>query len=290
MDEKARKSVLGRGLNSLIPVTEYDREFVRKIKVTDIISNRFQPRNNFEEEKLKELEDSIKEHGIIQPVIVRKIDSGYELIAGERRFLAVKRLGLEEIPALVKNVSDQKSLELALIENIQRDDLNPIEEAKGYQTLCREFKLSHDTVAQKVGRSRASVTNTMRLLKLPSPVQQGLIDGALSVGHAKVILGLSDEDLQLKLFEKIQKKGLNVRETEKVVQALVEQKKQPVQEKNTDLPYKYNEYARMLHTELKTGIEIRCSGTAGKVIIHFSSEEELDRIVEQIQQKSSVTA
>ncbi len=288
MEQKIRKSVLGRGLNSLIPVSAYDREFVRQIKIDEIISNRFQPRHYFEEDKLKDLVNSIAEHGVIQPVIVRKGNTGYELIAGERRYMAAKRLGLNEIPALIKNVDDQKSLEIALIENIQRDDLNPIEEAKGYQTLCKEFKLSQDVVAKKVGRSRTSITNSIRLLKLPEPIQNGLIEGSVSVGHAKVILGVADKQERLKIFERVVKKGLNVRDTEKLVRSLSALKTTKRRFADPNLKYKYKEYAESLRNRLETDIDIKWNGETGKIVIHFKSEKELDKIVDRFQQNSAV--
>ncbi|MEW6535372.1 MAG: ParB/RepB/Spo0J family partition protein [Candidatus Auribacterota bacterium] len=282
MEEKIRKSVLGRGLSSLIPVDEYNREFVRKIALTDIISNRFQPRNRFEESKLHDLEESIREHGIIQPVIVRKSAHGYELIAGERRFIAAQRAGLEEIPAIVKNVDDQKSLELALIENIQRDDLNPIEEARGYLTLCEEFKLSHEDVSKKVGRSRTTITNSMRLLKLPEKIQDSLKDSSLSVGHAKVLLGVHSQEMQLRVFEKIIKKSLNVRETEKLVRSLEQEKMVQREPVEPQMKYKCRECADFLRGRLGSAVDIKMTGNQGKIIIHFNSEGDLDRIVGSI--------
>lgn len=285
-DKVIRKSVLGRGLNSIIPVDELKNEFVRKIAVGKIRANRFQPRNRFEESKLKDLEDSIREHGIIQPIIVRKNIDGYELIAGERRFLAAQRCGLQEVPVIVKNVDDQQSLAIALIENIQRDDLNPIEEAKGYQMLCNDFQLSHEDVSKKVGRSRTSVTNTMRLLKLPERIQDALADSSLSVGHAKVLLGVSDEDTQLRIFEKIRQKSLNVRDTEKLIKSATEEKKTQRSYTEPHLKYKCKEYAEMLRDTLQTSVDVKVAGAEGKIVIHFNSPEELERIVDGIHDKT----
>jgi len=283
MEESQKKSPLGRGLSSLIPVTELDREYVRRIKIDEIVSGRYQPRNTFIEDKLKELEDSIREHGVIQPIIVRKKPDGYEIIAGERRYLAAKRAGLEEIPAIVKNVTDQKSLELALIENIQRDDLNPIEEAKGYMTLCSEFQLSHDAVAKSVGRSRTSVTNSMRLLKLPCEIQDALIDGSFSVGHAKVILGVSSPQDQIRIFEKVRKKSLTVRQTEKLVQALNEPQETKQLHFEPDVEDNWRRRALNLKNELDASIEISLTSMEkGKIIIHFESQEEFNRIAQRI--------
>jgi len=277
-----KRSALGRGLSSLIPVSELKREFIEKIEITKIVSNKFQPRNNFVEEKLQELVESIKEHGVIQPIIVRKVSEGYELIAGERRFLAAQRIGLQEIPAIVKNVTDQKSLELALIENIQRDDLNPIEEALGYEMLCKEFSLSQEIVAQKVGRSRTSVTNTMRLLKLPGQIQGSVAEGNFSVGHAKVILGVEDSDTQLKIFNKIISKDLTVRDTEKIVHSLSMPKITKSSKVNLERNRKYKNCAEQLRNTLDSSVEIKWNGEKGKLVIHFESEKDLESIVRKI--------
>ena len=286
MDAKARKNGLGRGLDTMIPLSELDREIVRKIKLTEIVSNRYQPRHRFEEEKLKDLENSIRENGLIQPIIVRKIKDKFELIAGERRFLATKRLDLKEIPAIVKNVTDQKSLEIALIENIQRADLNPIEEAMGYKMLCDDFSLSHDTVSQRVGRSRSVVTNSMRLLKLPRKIQSSLIDETISVGHAKVILGLESPDDQIRVYERVKTKNLTVKETERVIACLGNLKKARRTYLNPELKHKCKQYAQSLRKCLDAGIEIKWSEQTGKIVISFNSEEDLDRIVEKIDSQS----
>jgi len=254
MDLKARKNGLGRGLDTLIPLSELDREVVRRIRITEIVSNRYQPRHRFEEEKLIDLENSIRENGLIQPIVVRKIKDKFELIAGERRFRATQRLGLKEIPAIVKNVSDQKSLEIALIENIQRADLNPIEEAMGYKTLCDDFSLSHDIVSQRVGRSRSVVTNSMRLLKLPRRIQSSLIDGTCTVGHAKVILGLDNPDDQIKVYEQVKTKNLSVKETEKAIANLDKSKKTRRTYIDPNLKYKCRQYAETLKNRLDAGV------------------------------------
>jgi len=282
-----KRSALGRGLSSLIPVSDLKREFIEKIEITKIVSNRFQPRNNFVEEKLQELVESIKEHGVIQPIIVRKVSQGYELIAGERRFLAAKRLGLGEIPAILKNVTDQESLELALIENIQRDDLNPIEEALGYQMLCSEFNLSQESVSQKVGRSRTAVTNSMRLLKLPEEIQNSVAEGAFSVGHAKVILGVVDSDTQLKIFNKIIAKDLTVRDTEKMVHTLSFPKIRKSSKINLERNRKYKNCAEKLRNVLDSSVEIKWSGEKGKLVIRFESEKDLEKIVRKISSQTT---
>ncbi len=282
MDAKARKNGLGRSLDTLIPLSDLGREVVRRIKLAEIVSNRYQPRHRFEEEKLKDLENSIRENGLIQPIIVRKLKDKFELVAGERRLLATKRLNLEEIPAIVKNVSDQKSLEIALIENIQRADLNPIEEAMGYKMLCDDFDLSHDLVSQKVGRSRSVVTNSIRLLKLPRKIQSSLIDETISVGHAKVILGLKNIDDQMKVYSQIKTKNLTVRETEKIVDCLGNNKKTKRAYTDPEMRRKCKLYAQVLRKNLDATIEIKCSEQAGKIIISFNTEKDLDRIVEKI--------
>ncbi len=285
MQDKTKRTGLGRGLSSLIPVSELDKQFIRKIMIAEIVANKHQPRTNFAEEKLQELVDSIRQHGVIQPIIVRKLDMGYELIAGERRFLASKRLGLKEIPALVKNATDQESLELALIENIQRADLNPIEEAKGYLMLSKEFSLTQDSVAKKVGRSRTAVTNAMRLLKLPKKIQQALITSDISVGHAKVLLGVPEQEDQLAVCDKIIQKNLTVRDTEREIQKMAMAKiappKIPIDPK---LRKKCKQFAVTLRESFQTQVNVKWTGDSGKLVINIASEKELDRIVDQLKQ------
>lgn len=284
-DPKQKKSPLGRGLQSLIPVSPLDRELVHRIKLSDIKANRYQPRSEFIEEKLKDLELSIKENGVIQPIIVRKMQAGYELIAGERRFIAAQRAGLNEIPAIVKNVNDLKALELALIENIQRADLNPIEEARGYLMLSEEFNLSHEDIARQVGKSRTAITNALRLLKLPPKIQHALQDGSFTVGHAKVVLGLEDQDAQLDVFRQIVRNSFNVRNAEKLVQALKSPDKKTVVPSLTDpdLKQAFGEVTGALRSKLKSRVEIKWNDTSGRLIIHFNSRKELEHIAKHFQ-------
>ncbi|MDX9702086.1 MAG: ParB/RepB/Spo0J family partition protein [Candidatus Auribacterota bacterium] len=287
MQDKSKKTGLGRGLSSLIPVSELDKQYIRKIQIAEVVANKYQPRTDFAEEKLQELMESIRQHGVIQPVIVRKIDSGYELIAGERRFLAAKRLDFQEIPALVKSVSDQETLELALIENIQRADLNPIEEAKGYLILSKEFSLSQDSVAKKVGRSRTAVANAIRLLKLPQRVQQALVCSDISVGHAKVILGLPEPEDQTALCEKIIAKDLTVRDTEREVRRMTTKPQCQSAPVDPQLRKKCKQYALALRESFRTGVDVKWTGNKGKLIITVANEEELDRIVSQLKQNAT---
>ena len=218
------KRGLGKGLGALIPtpeVVEYnpEQDVVLEISVEEIIPNSFQPRKEFDPEKLQELASSIQEHGVIQPVIVRPRlnNTGYELVVGERRLRACKMIGLEKIPAVIKTLSDQEMTEIALIENIQRENLNPVEEAKAYKRLIEEFGLTQEEVAKKVGKSRSFVANFLRLLQLPSDILDLLADGKVTVGHVRPLLSLVNESLQRQVVKEILERNLSVRETEETV-------------------------------------------------------------------------
>src|SRR5690349_537856 len=210
------RKVLGRGLEALIPTTDSgQRERVQMLKVSQVIASRFQPRLNFSPEKIEELASSIREKGIIQPVLVRQnSDNQFELIAGERRLRAAKHLGFEEIPAIVRRVHDADVLEMSIIENIQREELNAVEEAKAYRRLAQEFGFSQDAIADKVGKDKSSISNLLRILNLPEIVQDYLTKNLITFGHAKALLSLADSKAQIKFCEKIVKNGLSVRQME----------------------------------------------------------------------------
>lgn len=284
------RQALGRGLDSLIPV-QGDIEEAPSAAATprqelpiDLIKpNPFQPRKEFEPLELEELAASIREKGVMQPIMVRpRPDGSYELIAGERRLRACKLAGLAQIPVVIRDVDDTESLELALIENIQREDLNPVEEARAYQQLLSQFSLSQEEMAQKVGKDRSSVANTLRLLKLPAPVLEMVEKNLLSEGHARAILGLDNDDAMLRLAEKIRRDGLSVREAEKLAQG-----EKPAA---TGKPPKAakgevkDPHARHLEEELrrKLGTHVKVTprtAQKGKIEIEYYSLEDLDRIV-----------
>jgi ParB family chromosome partitioning protein len=280
------KSGLGRGLSSLIPGAdnEYQKndggEEVKNIKVEQIVSNHWQPREYFDHEQLEELTASIKAHGILQPLILTNISHDqYELIAGERRWRAAKVLGLKTVPAIVRSVVDQQKLELALIENIQRQDLNPLEEARSYQRLITEFSLTQEEVAARVGKKRSSVANALRLLELPEEVRNALTDKQISVGHAKVILSAPTVKGQLVLFKKIMASNLSVRQSESQGQKTIV--KSHLRSNRQDPILKSLE--DVLQQALGTKIHVRQqSGGGGTIIIDYFSSEELQRLVTKI--------
>lgn len=278
------KLALGRGLSALIPdvavsdIPDTTIGGVTEIEIGRIKQNKYQPRLNFNDETQKELTASIKEKGLIQPIIVRNIDGGYELIAGERRFRAARSLGMEKIPAIIKSVTDEESLELSLIENIQREDLNPVDEAKAYKRLTVEFNLSQDEVAVKVGKDRTTVANSIRLLNLPEDIQLKLGSGEISVGHAKVILGLESVVEQRTIVERIIKDGLSVRNTEIAVANV---KEPPVHKRK--MAYKDQQIIAMEeHMQRVLGTQVKiCQGKKkGKIEIEYYSQEDLERLLE----------
>ncbi|MBN1778775.1 MAG: ParB/RepB/Spo0J family partition protein [Candidatus Buchananbacteria bacterium] len=283
-----RPSGLGRGLGSLIPskikteilpansAVKPKEETVQQIDVDAIETNPHQPRTEFNHDALEELTNSIKEHGILQPLILTKIDGGYQLVAGERRLRAAKMLDLETVPAIVREIKDQQKLELALVENIQRQDLNPIEEAISYQRLMDEFSLTQDQVAKKVGKSRTVVTNLLRLLNLPTEVQKGLIDGKINYSTARVIAGLPD-DQQLTFFNQVLKNDLTVRAVEGQAQKIAV-KRHFRKSKDPDLRLK----EETLEKALGTKVTIKKSGETGQIVIEFYSPSDLDDLINKI--------
>ena len=286
-----KKTSLGTGLSSLIPnKTNQDENFaftksnfsnsnaVIKIPVENIIPNPNQPRYYFDGNNLKDLSNSIKEHGVIQPILVTKLSEGkYELIAGERRLQASKLVGKKEIPAIVKIASNQEKLELALIENIQRHDLNPIEEAKAYKKLQVEYNLTQEEVAQKAGKNRSTVANMMRLLELPIEIQRGLIEKKITEGHARAILSLENPEKRRALYELILKNKLTVRETEEKVREVTvhTHKRQTIKQ----IDPKIQDLEDKLQQKLGTKVQIKKKGTSGKLVIEFFSEEEFEKIL-----------
>ena len=259
-------------------------EQVQRVGISRIRPCPLQPRKHFSNEALSELADSIKEQGIVQPLIVRERNGHLELIAGERRWRAAQQVGLAEVPVIVREADDRAVLELALIENLQRENLNPVEEAQGYSRLINEFQLTQELVAGKVGKSRAVVANALRLLKLAPEIQSYLRDGRLSVGHAKVILGLGSEKQQKLAAEKILKEGLNVRQTEALVNRLQTRDDGPSGKSPVALPLAHDAHVSRLEDQLRerlgTKIHLRYSNGKGALEISFFSDDELQRILQ----------
>ena len=285
---------LGKGLDSLIPASvpkmEAEQEVVKTesnaqgtyVKITKVEPNREQPRKNFDEDALQELADSIKQFGLLQPILVQDRQNYYEIIAGERRWRAAKLAGLKEVPVIIKSYSEQEIVEISLIENIQREDLNPIEEALAYKRLLTEFGLTQDEVAERVSKSRTTVTNSMRLLKLDERVQQMIIDDMITTGHARALISIEDQNLQYELAQKIFDEKLNVREVEKLVKSIQSPKpKKEPKKVNESLELVYRDIEERLKQSLGTKVSIQSrENGAGKMEIEFFSHEELERITE----------
>lgn len=282
MPSPKKKPALGRGLGSLMGEARSETGFVEqkeetKVPIDKINPNPNQPRTHFNETLLNELADSIRENGVLQPLLVRKKGKGYEIIAGERRYQASKIAGLEELPVIVKEVDDQKMLELALIENLQRSDLNPIEEAKGYRQLIKASGMTQEALSKAVSKSRSSITNSLRLLDLPEPVQQYLFDGRLTAGHARAILAVPYEEQRIKLADKVVAEGLSVRATENLAPlfSVGETPRTP----RPVMPQSYKRAARVLRQALNTNVKVKSSRGKNKIEIEFKDEEELTRIL-----------
>jgi ParB family chromosome partitioning protein len=283
------RKALGKGLEALIgespqepvQVEEQPRQGLVKLKVDKIKSNPYQPRTKVDEEKLSELSASIKEKGIIQPVVVREVGEGFELVAGERRLLAAKRLGWEEIPAVIAGkLSKEDMLELSLIENLQREDLNPIDTARGYKRLLEECRLTQAEVAQRIGKDRSSVANTMRILGLPEEVQKLVGEGRLSEGHARAILSISGEKEQIALSRRVVNEGLSVRRTEYLAQP---GSRTGVSRKRARISPEFLEIEEKLKQLFGTSVKVLGKGKGGRIEIEFYSEEDLSRILELLQ-------
>ena len=279
---------LGKGLDTLIPVTvnsgisKKEQKQETLIKITMVEPNRDQPRKNFDEDSLMELAESIKQFGLLQPILVQDKKDHYEIIAGERRWRASKLAGLKEVPVIIKNLTDQEIVEISLIENIQREDLNPIEEAQAFKRLLTEFSLKQDEVAERVSKSRTAVTNSMRLLKLSDDVQQMVIDEMISTGHARTLLAIDNKDKQYELAQEIFDKKLSVRETEKLVKNIgkpVKEKKEAVKDEKLEIIYQ--DISEKLKIELGTKVTvIPKENGSGKIEIEFYSNDELERLID----------
>jgi len=276
-----KKTTLGRGLDALIPKETVEvgssggTGFI-VAGVQEVTPNRSQPRKDFDDESIAELAASIKEKGIIQPIVVRNTPGGYEIIAGERRWRAAQRAGLTKVPIIVKDVSDREVLELALIENLQREDLNPIEEAMAYSQLIQDFGLTHEDVSGRIGKDRSTITNQLRLLKLTEEAKQALVDGEISAGHARALLSIELEEISLQVLNAIIKQRLSVRMTESLIRKLSQEKKSVAEPQGEDI------YLRQMADELKrnlnTKVRIVNKKGKGKIEIEYYSQDELDRL------------
>ena len=282
--KKPIRGGLGKGLDLLIPQAEPEKKQAEQeplmLKTSQLEPNKDQPRKKFDEEKIAELAESIKQYGIIQPIIACKKDDYYQIIAGERRWRAAKKAGVKEVPVVIKEYSDKEIAEISLIENIQREDLNPIEEAKSYKQLIDEYKLTQEELAVRVSKSRTEIANKMRLLKLHSEVQKMLVAGDLSAGHARALLGLEDKKDQLKAAKEVTEKNLSVRQTEDLVKKMNEPKKSAGSKKKDDsLDFIYRDLEKKLSESLGTKVKInRKDKNEGKIEINYYSEDELDRL------------
>ncbi len=271
------RKVLGRGLEALIPTeVQGSKERVQTLKIQQIQASKFQPRQTFAKEKIEELAQSIKEKGVIQPVLVRAIEGDrYELIAGERRLRAVQHLGLEEIPAIVRRVADADVLEMAIIENIQREDLNAIEEAKAYRRLSMEFGFTQDAVAERVGKDKSSISNLLRILNLPEKIQEYVTQDLITFGHAKALLAFVDPQKQLQVSEQIIKKGLSVRQIEAMTQRKTLRSASRIVTKDLDVKY----LEEKLQHKLGTKVRVIHGKKRGRLEIDYYSLEDLDRVL-----------
>jgi ParB family chromosome partitioning protein len=273
------KNSLGRGLGAMFPDLANqlgDKPAFVLCGIEELVPNRFQPRRDFNDEHQKTLVVSVKKNGIIQPIVVRKADTGYEIIAGERRWRAAQAAGLKEVPIVIRAADDREAAELSLIENIQRESLNPIEEANAYQTLTTTFSLSQTDISARVGKDRSTIANTLRLLKLPGAAQQALIDRTISAGHARALLALESPGEQLPVLRLIQRRELNVRETERLVQRL---KRSPQDKKTLRKDPFLADLERELSSQLLAAVQIRAGKRAGTIEIRYTSAEELNRLV-----------
>lgn len=278
-----KKKALGRGLNALVGEAQYETGnsgSETKLSIGDIVPNPNQPRTHFNETELNELSESIREHGVLQPLLVRKKGSKYEIIAGERRYQASKLADLTEVPVIIKDVDDQQMMALALIENLQRSDLNPLEEAKGYRQLIDASGMTQDALSKAVSKSRSAITNSLRLLDLPEQVQQLIFDGQLTAGHARAILAVPYEDARIKLAERVVKEGLSVRATEHLAPLFsvgnAPKAPRPV------TPQSFKKAARVLRQRFNTNVRVKSTRGKNKIEIEFKDEEELKRILSEM--------
>lgn len=279
-----KKSALGKGLGALIPevgdkiVEENEKSKVLEVDINQVSPDKEQPRKNFDEEKLEQLANSIKEHGIIQPILVRKEENYFKIIAGERRWRAARIAGLKKIPILEKVLDKKQTMEISLIENLQREDLNPIEEARAYKKLIDEFNITQEDIASRIGKSRPTISNTMRLLALDTRVLNYLVDGTLSEGHGKTIVSIENNEIQYEIAKRIIDEGLNVRQTEALIKNINNAKKKIKVKPVKDIYIK--DIEDKLKSALGTKVSINSGRKKGKIEIEYYSNDDLERIIE----------
>ena len=280
----SKKFALGKGLGALIPEESIVEEKSNNllIPLNKIKSNSDQPRKNFDSDKIVELAESIKHHGIIQPLILKKVEDEYIIVAGERRWRAAKSLGLKEVPAIIMDLSDKQVLEISLIENIQRQDLNPIEEAMAYKKLLSDFKLTQEELSKRIGKSRTAITNSMRLINLDERVQVYLIEGVISEGHGRALLAISDGDKQYELSQRVIDEKLSVREIERIVKSILTDNEKPKEKANKELNSYYRDIKDRLQEYFGTKVNLSNKKNRGKIEIEYYSEEDLQRILDII--------
>ena len=285
--KKSRKLVLGRGLDALLPDIEPMEDISKEYFACDIgmiQPNRYQPRLRFSDNELEDMVNSIRQQGIIQPLLVRKDSKGYELITGERRLRAAKKAGLKQVPVIVKSITDTELLEMSIVENVQRSDLNPIEEAEAYHRLITEFGLTQDQAADRVGKSRSAVANFLRLRKLPEQIKGSIMDGNLSMGHARALLGTVTSAQQNSVFRTIIAKGLSVRETERLVKRLKAEKEKSKKPILSSEQRYLSDVADSLSGRFGTKVQIKRRGQRGRLEIEFYSDDDLDRLLNLLKQ------
>lgn len=274
----AQKNVLGKGLGAIFPdlINDLDKKKpVLSCGIEELRPNRYQPRKNFSDDKQKQLVASIKNSGIIQPIIVRKSDKGYEIIAGERRWRAAQAAGLKDVPVVIRDATDMEAAEISLIENIQREELNPLEEASAYITLNENFNLSQEEISTRVGKDRSTITNTIRLLKLPAKIKAALVEKKISAGHARCLLACASTEEQIAALDIILKKELNVRETERLIQNM---KKRPADKKHGSKDRFLADLEKALAAKIIAKVQIKGTSKKGVIEIRYTSMDELNRL------------
>lgn len=280
------KGGLGKGLNAFFSNVEVEKdEFIREINIAECRPNPYQPRKIFEQEAIEELKQSIEEYGILQPLIVRKTIKGYEIVVGERRFRAAKEAKLDTVPVVIRELTEQQMMEMAVLENLQREDLTPIEEAAAYQMLMGKLKITQEELSKRLGKSRPHIANHVRLLSLPAKIQELITEGKISMGHGRALLGLRKKESITKVVEKVLKDGLNVRQLEHLIQELNEhvprETKKPVPEKDIFI----KEQESSLCERFGTKVQIKQTKDKGKIEIEFFSKEDLERILDMLDTK-----
>lgn len=276
------KKGLGKGLGALIAADALEDTGLKELKINEIEPNKNQPRKHFDDDKLAQLSESIKQHGVVQPIIVKKEENTFRIVAGERRWRAARIAGLITVPVIVREITSKQVMEIALIENLQREDLNPLEEAEAYDKLIKEFKMTQEELANTVGKSRSVIANSIRLLGLSDEVKIYVISGELSSGHARALIVIEDKEIQKKAAEEVIRNGLNVRETEKLVKRYLSKKVKVKQNKNNEEIVHIEE---KLQSVFGTKVKLLANNKRGKIMIEYYSNDELERILELILSK-----